>query len=193
MDQKTDRVETSDQILDIAQRLLQTRGYNAFSYADISAALGITKASLHYHFRSKSDLGLALIDRYHRGLRLKLAAIDRAFDAAPERLRAYVAIYADVLADNRMCLCGMLAAEFETLAKPMQDALDSYFETNEQWLAATLQRGRAEGSLDFEGDAGEVAQFLVASLEGAMMLARSHRGVHRFHGAAERLLAGIGA
>ncbi len=193
MDQKTNRVETWDQILDIAQRLIQTRGYNAFSYADISAALGITKASLHYHFRSKSDLGLALVDRYHRDLRLELDAIDGRFATAPDRLRAYIAIYAGVLADSRMCLCGMLAAEFETLAKPMQDALDRYFETNEQWLAATLEGGRAAGTLDFPGEAGDAAQFLVASLEGAMMLARSHGAEHRFHGAAERLLAGIGA
>jgi TetR/AcrR family transcriptional repressor of nem operon len=193
MDQKTNRQETSDQILDIAQGLIQTRGYNAFSYADISAALGITKASLHYHFRTKCDLGLALVERYHRALQAKLDAIDRAFDTAPDQLRAYVAIYADVLTDNRMCLCGMLAAEFETLAKPVQDALDRYFETNERWLAGTLARGRAAGTLDFPGEARDVAQFLVDALEGAMLMARSHGTSARFDAAASRLLAGIGA
>ena len=54
----------SERILDIAERLAQTRGFNGFSYADIAEELAVTKASLHYHFRSKADLGQALIVRY---------------------------------------------------------------------------------------------------------------------------------
>ena len=48
---------TSQRILDIAERLVQTRGYNGFSYADIAQALKVTKASLHYHYPAKADLG----------------------------------------------------------------------------------------------------------------------------------------
>ncbi len=59
MDQKSDTIHTSQQILDIAQRLVQTRGFNDFSYADIASALNISKASLHYHFASKAKLGVA--------------------------------------------------------------------------------------------------------------------------------------
>ena len=58
MDQKTEAVHTSQQILDIAQRLVQTRGFNAFSYADIANELNVSKASLHYHFTSKAKLGV---------------------------------------------------------------------------------------------------------------------------------------
>ena len=53
--------ETSGRILDIAEQLVQTRGFNAFSYADIAVALHITKASLHYHFPSKAVLGERLV------------------------------------------------------------------------------------------------------------------------------------
>jgi len=58
------RSETAEQILDLAETLIQTRGYSAFSYQDIAEALGIRKASIHYHFPSKTDLGVAVIDRY---------------------------------------------------------------------------------------------------------------------------------
>ncbi len=193
MDQKVTSKHTSQQILDIAQRLVQTRGFNAFSYADIAAALHVTKASLHYHFTTKADLGVSLIERYDRHVQEALAEIGRSGAGAAEKIGAYVRIYSEVLADHRMCLCGMLAAEFATLPKPMQSALDRYFEWNERWLAAALEEGRAEGALRFSGSSAEMAQFLIGSLEGSMMLARSHGGMARFDAATRRLLAELGA
>ena len=99
---------------------MQTRGFNGFSYADIAAEVGISKASLHYHFATKAELGRALIERYSERFDRALRTIERERAAAPARLRAYVKLYAQVLADERMCLCGMLAAEYATL--PRADA-----------------------------------------------------------------------
>src|SRR5437868_8318912 len=104
---------TNERILDLAERLVQTRGYNGFSYADIAASLGVTKASLHYHFPAKAALGRQLIGRYERNFVRALEAIDAKVKSPREKLRRYAGIYADVLADDRMCLCGMLAAEYE--------------------------------------------------------------------------------
>ena len=69
------RSETAEQILDLAETLIQTRGYSAFSYQDISDALGIRKASIHYHFASKTDLGIAVVDRYVERFGAALVAI----------------------------------------------------------------------------------------------------------------------
>ena len=69
------RSRTAEQILDLAEMLIQTRGYSAFSYQDISDALGITKASIHYHFASKTDLGIAVVDRYVERFGAALIAI----------------------------------------------------------------------------------------------------------------------
>lgn len=189
MDQKSDPTHTSQQILDIAQRLVQTRGFNAFSYADIASALSVSKASLHYHFASKADLGVRLIERYEESFQRALAAIDLEGGNAATKLRRYIDLYSQVLAEERMCLCGMLAAEFVTLPKPMQTALDSYFKLNERWLMNVLEEGYASGGLRFEGSAVESAQFIIGSLEGSMMLARSNGGMARFDAAARRLLA----
>ena len=192
MDQKTDTLHTSQLIMDIAQRLVQTRGFNAFSYADIARALNLSKASLHYHFASKSDLGVRLIERYEDSFERTLGAIDLEGGEAAIKLRHYVDIYSRVLADERMCLCGMLAAEFVTLPKSMQTALDSFFKLNERWLVAVLEDGRGSGSLRFEGSTAEAAQFIISSLEGSMMMARSHGGVARFDAAVRHLLADFG-
>jgi TetR/AcrR family transcriptional regulator, transcriptional repressor for nem operon len=186
------QANTSQRILEIAERLLQTRGYNAFSYADIAQSLHITKASLHYHFPTKADLGKHLIERYEQLFLQALAEIDKSCAEADAKLRHYVGLYAKVLRNDRMCLCGMLAAEFATLPKPMRTELKHFFDANERWLAAVLAEGQANKKLRFSGSPQDAARYLVGSLEGAMMLARSYDDPARFDAAAERLLAGIG-
>lgn len=183
---------TRNRILDIAERLVQTRGFNAFSYADVADALHVTKASLHYHFPSKSDLGCQLIERYTAAFTGALAGIDKSSDDAAGKMRRYVNLYRDVLRANRMCLCGILAAEFATLPRQMKDRLKLFFDVNEQWLVKVLEDGRLNGCLSFAGEANDRAHCLIGSLEGAMMLARSYGRIERFDASAGRLLADIG-
>src|SRR5580692_9116804 len=129
-----DDAGTASQILDVAERLVQVRGFNGFSYANIAAELHITKAALHYHFAGKADLGVALITRYASRFAEALAAIDSS-DATPAgRLAGYASLYAQVLRQERMCLCGMLAAEYQTLPEPMREVVTGFFEANENWL-----------------------------------------------------------
>jgi len=189
MPKRTVNGDTSQRILDVAERLVQTRGFNGFSYADIAGALAVTKASLHYHFPTKAELGTRLITRYERVFLAALGEIDRTAGDAREKLARYAKIYADVLRNNRMCLCGMLAAEYATLPKPMKDEMRHFFDENERWLVAVLEEGRRSGGLKFSGSSLDVARALVGALEGAMMLARSYGEVARFETVADRLLA----
>jgi TetR/AcrR family transcriptional repressor of nem operon len=180
--------DTPQRILDVAERLVQTRGFNGFSYADVAAALAITKASLHYHFPTKAALGQQLIERYAQRWDA-LDEIDRSGVDAREKLRRYAAIYTSVLRSNRMCLCGMLASDYATLAKPVKDGVKHFFDSNEEWLTRVLEAGHKAGTLRFAGPPAVVAKSLVGSLEGAMMLARSYGEVARFEAVAERLIA----
>ena len=186
-----DAPQTSSQILDVAERLAQTRGFNGFSYADIAAELGITKASLHYHFPSKAELGRALIDRYSTTFAAALAALKHSGATAPAQLERYVAMYAEVLKGGRICLCGMFAAEYTTLPPGMQGAIRGFFDLNERWLSRLLESGRAAHTLDFEGTAQDAARNITAALEGAMLLARPYADGARFAAAADRLLRGF--
>src|ERR1700689_5234 len=77
-------------ILDVAEQLAQTRGYNGFSYADIASQLGVTKASLHYHFPSKAELGRALIERYRVVFGAALEEIDQHAKGPHQKLQQYV-------------------------------------------------------------------------------------------------------
>jgi TetR/AcrR family transcriptional repressor of nem operon len=183
--------DTATRILDIAERLAQMRGFNGFSYADIATELGISKASLHYHFATKADLGEALIGRYAARFSEALAAIDAGTPAAPAKLRDYADLYADVLRSQRMCLCGMLAAEYPTLPDAMQASVVSFFDQNEAWLQHVLEQGRRDGSLQFTGSSRDVARMIVSCLEGAMLVARPYGDVPRFQDAAASLMTGL--
>jgi TetR/AcrR family transcriptional repressor of nem operon len=178
-------------ILDAAELLAQTRGFNGFSYADIAARLGVTKASLHYHFRSKADLGRALIERYHVVFMAALADIDRDVDDPRDKLRRYVALYDAVIRNDRMCLCGMLAAEQATLPPAMQVLLQRFFDANERWLADVIEAGGRVGRVIARGSAKDRARVFMGALEGAMLVAQSYKDPLRFRSAADFLLADI--
>jgi len=120
--------DTATRMLDIAERLAQTRGFNGFSYSDIAAELGIAKASLHHHFATKADLGRALMQRYSEGFEAALGGIDAGPEDAYGKLSRYAGLYEDVLANDRLCLCGMLAAEFSTLPQEMRAQVRRFFE-----------------------------------------------------------------
>jgi TetR/AcrR family transcriptional repressor of nem operon len=182
---------TAARILDAAEGLVQVRGFNGFSYADVSAEVGITKAALHYHFAGKADLGLALITRYADRFAGELAELDRGRATPAARLAGYTSLYLGVVRQQRMCLCGMLAAEYQTLPAPMREAVTSFFDANESWLEKVLEEGRQDGTLRFPGTPRDTARVVIACLEGAMLVARPYGDPDRFQTMATSLLAGL--
>ena len=113
-------------ILDVAERLVQTRGLQRLQLRRRRRASSASpRPSLHYHFAGKAELGEALIAPLRRALRgrARHASTPSAADAHRASCSAYADLYADVLRDERMCLCGMLAAEYQTLPAPMRDAV----------------------------------------------------------------------
>jgi len=187
------KTDTQTKILDAAERLVQSRGFNGFSYADVAEELKITKPALHYHFSGKAELGEALISRYATRFAAALADIDANVIDAPAKLEAYANLYLDVLRKKRMCLCGMLAAEYQTLPQPMTKTVVRFFDDNEVWLARVLEQGRGDHTLDYAGSTSETARMIVSVLEGAMLVARPYGDITRFQATANRLLGELSA
>ena len=141
------RSDTAEQILDLAETLIQTRGYSAFSYQDIADSLGIRKASIHYHFPSKADLGIAVVDRYvaRFGGALVAIAADQS-QSSMAMLDFYVEPYAGFAkTPDRICLCGALSGEILALPAELRSRVDGFFRTHQDWLAGILKRGAARG------------------------------------------------
>jgi len=192
----TEKSGIATQILDTAQRMIQTRGYNGFSYADISAEVGLRKASIHHHFPSKADLCLALVVRYREDVGRRRSFLDLFGGGADQKLIGYAHVCRDMLRDgNRLCLCGALALDLLTLPDAVQDQVRAFFAENESWLASALAEGREAGTLSFEGTSQAQAQAFLSGVQGAMLLARAHRDVTRYCAVAHQHLAhfGLGA
>src|SRR5712672_907257 len=111
------RSRTAEQILDLAEILIQTRGYSAFSYQDISDALGMTKASIHYHFASKTDLGIAVVERYVERFGAALIAIaEDQSQPSMAMLDFYIEPYLKYASTpDQVCLIEALAGEIHPL------------------------------------------------------------------------------
>ena len=162
-------VNTAERILDTAQALAQVRGYNGFSYADISAELAITKPSIHHHFPRKAQLAEALVARYRRRFAAARQEVDDAAAGVRERLTGYARLYAEVFTDGgRMCLCGVFAADAASLPPEVRRATAGFFDDQQRWVAAAF----AEAGLPAARARG-AAQAFLAALEGALLLARA--------------------
>jgi TetR/AcrR family transcriptional repressor of nem operon len=187
---------TSDRILDFAEQLLMTRGYNKFSYADIAAEFSISRASIHYYFPSKSDLGREVIARYRRRTSQRLAEISRQLPSYHERMDSYVEIFVELLRDGYlMCPGGMLAVEFVTLPEVIQKEVRDFFREHERWLQLVLKAAEeareVPPSITMERRK-DVARYLLAGLEGGLMMARLHADEELFRGVVDHLLSPLG-
>lgn len=161
-------------ILDAAERLCQTRGFNGFSFRDLAEIVGIRSASIHYHFPTKAELGKALIIRYRHKIESALGEIERKEPTAPGRLKRFAGMLRDMLKDeNRLCLCGILAAEAGSISDEMRAELRRSFNGFQDWLTRELQAGREKGELKFVGAAEAAACAIFSTLEGAMMTSRA--------------------
>lgn len=170
----------SENILDVAEQRAQLLGFNGFSYADIAAELSVTAASLHYHFPTKADLGVRLIERYTQRLRSAFKQFDEHFSDPWKRLDAYLGLYEELVSQRKLCLCCMLAAEYHTLPPPMQSELHTFFEVNEAWVTAQVRAVQPRRGKRAKLDARAIARALIGALEGVTLVSRAEGGVEAF-------------
>ena len=182
-------MDMREQILTSAQRLVQQRGFNGFSYADIAEEVGIRKPSLHHHFPSKVDLGMALIENYTFQLEKELHRITALPATADAKLEAYMALYRASLDANCMCLGGMLASDAMTLDAGILPGLKRFFDLNVKWLTGILSEGRSGQLFDLSGAIESHARMLLSALQGALMIARATGDATAFDQTTASLLA----
>jgi TetR/AcrR family transcriptional regulator, transcriptional repressor for nem operon len=180
---------TGQRILAVAKDFVQTRGYNGFSFHDISRKVGIRTPSVHHHFRTKSDLGRALLAQERSAMNKSLRLIDAQVDSTWGKVKRYVELWNEAAGDGTgVCILGTLAAEYNTLPEPMRTELRQFFDENEAWLAVLLRQGRIDRTLSFDGAPSVAAGGIVALLHGAMVSARAFHDVERLGATVQWLL-----
>lgn len=168
-------------LLDSAEQAVRQRGYHGFSYADLSREIGIRKASIHHHFPTKADLGLALIERYTERFFEKLDQIHDKNKSAAKQIEAYLNLYRDAL-DNgeQVCLCVSLSAGRDHLSQDVLVQLDQFHRKSLGWLESVFGAAGADGSIQFLVAPKAEASATLALVEGAQLLARASKNVALF-------------
>ena len=167
--------DTREQIMDRAAQLLMSRGFNGFSYRDISSHLGVKNAAVHYHFPAKADLALALISGYRQTLRKRTSEFMAYGGSAREQLEGFFAFTAKQCQLGR-CICpfGAFSIDFADLPEKVQKATASFMEETIKWLTRVLEVGRQQKEFNFNGEAKSKALSILAGSQGARQMARIH-------------------
>ena len=157
--------DTRTRILDLAEVLTQSRGFNGFSYLDLAAEIGVKSSSIHYHFKAKADLALALVERLRETHQAAAQDFDRNIDNPEGRIRAIIDHFEGYIREQKICMCGMMAAEFEAVSSDVHRELKFYFRDLQGWLTKQFAELR-------HPDPQQSALLFVSGLEGALLLAR---------------------
>lgn len=166
--------DTREKILDTAATLLQRRGFNGFSYKDISEPLGIRNAAVHYHFPAKGDLGTRVIERTREQLREKTADfMAHGGDARVQLEGFFHFVMRDFDRGNPVCPIGATAIDLDTLPPEMQRASRLLQKETLAWMTRVMTLGREQGQLHFEGDAEDRALIVLTAVQGARQIARN--------------------
>ncbi len=183
---------TRSQILDTAQELIQRRGANAMSYADISEKVGIRKASIHYYFPSKEDLIINLLDRYNEQFCQLVDQIMASSESSATKLNRYSSLFVATLSSgdqDKACLCGILSAELKTLNPTVVDRITQFYRDNENYIEEILNSGIKSGEFSFAGTPRTMAKLIFSLLEGDLLVARAEGGVSRIQATIEQMMA----
>lgn len=167
------RADTRDQIMDRANDLLLQRGYNGFSYRDISEHLGVRNAAVHYHFPTKADLAEALVNSYHGELRQQTYDFMINGGAARPQLEGlFLFTLKQACCGRSLCPVGALSVDYEELPDKVRRAAGKLGHDTHRWLSKVLEDGRRQGEFDFTGRPADRALLIISALQGARQLAR---------------------
>ena len=152
----------------IAADYVQRSGLHNLSFRTLASEVGVKSSSVHYYFPEKSHLATALIENYTAALRESLDKIDKRGQPVQKKLNGFIKIFEDVVKENKLCLCGILAAEVSTLDEPNRQLLSNYFALAESWLSEVLSAHKKELKLPVEPV--KLSRIILSGLEGAILL-----------------------
>lgn len=159
-------MSTRSDLLITAELLLRTKGYAAFSYADLADEIGIKKASIHHHFPTKEGLGIAVIESYLFRFEKNLALINEQSPDALVRLNAFASLFVDSSENGMLPLCGALAAELSALPESLKELTRKFFQIHLLWLESNLAKGQAENLIRGDLNPKEISRAILNILEG---------------------------
>lgn len=169
---------TKSLIVKTAEELILSYGYQGFSYNDIASAINIRKASIHYHFPAKEDLGIAFINKYSRMFTLWCNRLGQISNR--EKLTAFCRMYGEISNNcTRICPIGMVAADYHRMPEGIQFHSQKLITQVETWLYKLIDDGIESGEFRKDLDRIETARHLIYAMSGSLKMARIFKDPER--------------
>ena len=158
--------------MELGENLIRSKGYNAFSYQDISSELGIRNAAVHYYFPSKENLGTSIVkNNIQRFEEMVENMHSRGFDEW-HQLETFIKIYIKSHREQRLCIIGSLGPDFNTLSETTKVELKRMTEIVLKWLTDLLIVGREKKIFVFKEDPYNKSLVILSCLIASLQLAR---------------------
>jgi TetR/AcrR family transcriptional regulator, transcriptional repressor for nem operon len=169
-----------EDILNAGLKVMFQAGYQGATVRDICAAARAPHGSFTNHFRSKEAFAQEVLDRYFANLQKSVtAALDDKALSPRQRLMRYLDIISGVLAAakwNRGCLIGDFSVETTSQSKLLRQRLEAIYQEWRAPFASCIAEAQAAGEIDVTFDPMDLAEFLLASWEGAILRMKVERG-----------------
>lgn len=159
---------TKSLIIQLGDELLRSKGYNAFSYSDISKSLGVKNAAIHYHFPTKPDLAKAVVEWHIQSFE---NFVDRVQDKSePDQIKNFLNFYTAIQSSGKVCLIGAVATDWNSLDYLVQKEITKFTAKVLTWLEETLRSGKEKNLLTFsESEKTEGLKILTNIFAGAQL------------------------
>ena len=164
--------DTRSEILDVALDMVQRLSISGVSFQELANRVGIKKGSMYYHFESKDDLSVAMMDRASEDLK---ASFSRGKEkSASRQLRYFIAIYIRYIGPgHKICPGGAFAGEWEKLSPKVQQSVRRLFKVQKEALTKIIKAGLEQGDFTGRGQsATELACWVLSCLQGAVLVSR---------------------
>ena len=159
-----------EKILTAARSAAQAHGYNGLNFRDLAEDVGIRAASIYHHFPSKAELATAVAKRYWEDFAVVLDGLLSESSNPMDALHRYPETFRWALEnENRMCLSGFMAAEYDDLPDPVKEEVQKFADVNVAWLSKVLTAAKVISSKKSEA----WARAIFAAVGGAQLMARS--------------------
>lgn len=162
--------DTRTEIVQLGDALIRKRGYNAFSFSDIAKQLGIKTASVHYHFPTKTSLGIAVITENRAWVHQLMQRT--ATDTPLTRLHSFLDIYSKAIGQHKICVVGSLATDFHTCDPEIRTALQVLADDILAWVIDILDQGKRSGIFHFDGSTRTRALMVITHMVAVVQLVR---------------------
>jgi TetR/AcrR family transcriptional repressor of nem operon len=164
--------DTRTAILDVAQDMVQRMSISGVSFQELANRVGIKKGSLYYHFESKDDLAVALLERSTS--QMKESFVLGLSKGPLERLNYFLNIFLlHIIPAEKLCPGGAFAGEWGKLSSPVKAQVNRLVEAQVQGVSEILIEGIQTGAFNDHGQTvEELAQWIIASVQGALLTSR---------------------